>query len=253
MRLHRLFAGPDFHNVLEHYKTKLVEAFDQLPDEEALDEQVQSNLKARFLLDVPTLRPQGEMWAEQGTVKVDVTKLPNRVPGLGGRPVFEEVPEFTAHVPFDGDPFVFEIAPTIYGGAGVIADVVDHDLQMKFQVVMPGWDHQGSIDRAVKGIDSTLRHIREQMLVFKQGLDGALAIALMRRKQRIQTRVSAVHNLRIPVRSVPPRQSVGKEPASQEPKPLPPKPEESDVFISHASEDKPYVEELSRTLVVAGI
>jgi hypothetical protein len=254
MQLHRLFAGPDFHNVLENYKTKLVEAFDQLPDEEALDEQLQSNLKAQFVLDVPTLRPQGEMWAEQGTVKVDVTKLPNRLPGLGGRPVFEDVPEFTVHVPFDGDPDVFEIAPTIYGGAGVIADVVDHELQMKFQVVMPGWDLQGSIDRTVKEIDSTLRHLREQMLVFKQGLDGALAIALMRRKQHIQMRARAVHNLKIPVRSVPPRQLAGKEPTPQEPPKAPPlKPEESDVFISHASEDKSYVEELSRTLVAAGI
>jgi hypothetical protein len=167
MHLHRLFSGPDFHSVLEHYKSKLVEVFDQLPDEEALDENMQSNLKAQFLLDVPTLRPQGEMWAEQSTVKVDVRKLPNRLPGLGGRPIFEEIPEFTVHVPFDGDPDVFEIAPTIYGGAGVIADVADHELQMKFQVVMPGWDLQGSIDRTVKEIDSTLRHLREQMLVFK--------------------------------------------------------------------------------------
>ena len=50
MHSDRLFAGPDFHSVLEHYKAKLVQAYEQLSDEEALDEQVQKNLKGRFWL-----------------------------------------------------------------------------------------------------------------------------------------------------------------------------------------------------------
>jgi hypothetical protein len=52
-------------------------------------------------LDVPVLRPQGEHWVEERTAKVDVTRLPNRMPGFGNRPILEEVPEFTVHVPFD--------------------------------------------------------------------------------------------------------------------------------------------------------
>src|SRR5690349_5632508 len=107
MHSDRLFAGPDFHSVLEHYKAKLVQAFEQLTNEQALNEQEQKNLKQRFMLDVPVLRPQGEVWAEQNTTKIDVRRLPNRLPGLGNRPIMEEVPEFTVHVPFDGDPDVF--------------------------------------------------------------------------------------------------------------------------------------------------
>jgi hypothetical protein len=70
MRSDRLFAGPDFHSVLEREKARLVRAYEELPDAEALDQEVQKNLKARFLLDVPVLRPQGEQWVEEGTAKV---------------------------------------------------------------------------------------------------------------------------------------------------------------------------------------
>jgi hypothetical protein len=48
MRPHRLFGGPDFHSVLEHEKARMVQAYEQLPDAEALDEEIQKNLKAQF-------------------------------------------------------------------------------------------------------------------------------------------------------------------------------------------------------------
>jgi hypothetical protein len=70
MSSNRLFAGRDFHSVLEHYKAKLVEAYEQLPDDQAVDEQLQANLKQEFLLDVPVLRPQGEVWAEESIAKI---------------------------------------------------------------------------------------------------------------------------------------------------------------------------------------
>ena len=65
----------------------MVQAYEQLPDAEALDEEIQKNLEAQFLLDVPVLRPQGEQWAEESTARVDVTRLPNRMPSFDGRPI----------------------------------------------------------------------------------------------------------------------------------------------------------------------
>jgi hypothetical protein len=252
----RLFAGPDFHSVLEHYKAKLVEAYEQLSDEEAVDEQVQSNLKKQFMLDVPVLRPQGEIWAEEGVAKVDVRRLPNRMPGLGDRPIYEDVPQFTVHVPFDGDPGVFGISPSIFGGASVSGEIVGNELLLTFLMVMPGQDLQGNIDNTIRQVNSTLSHLREQMLVFDQGLTVALAQAVMLRKQRIQMRSGAVHNLRIPIRSAPVKKIVSAEPVRRQAAAKTVKPAEPqiwDVFLSHASEDKPYVEELHRTLVAAGV
>jgi hypothetical protein len=252
----RLFAGPDFHSVLEHYKAKLVEAYEQLSDEEAVDEHVQSNLKKQFMLDVPVLRPQGEIWAEEGVAKVDVRRLPNRMPGLGDRPIYEDVPQFTVHVPFDDDPGVFGISPSIFGGTSVSGEIVGNELLLTFLMVMPGQDLQGNIDNTIRRVNSTLSHLREQTLVFDQGLIVALAQAVMLRKQRIQMRSGAIHNLRIPIRSAPVKKIVSAEPVRRQAAAKTVKPAEPqiwDVFLSHASEDKPYVEELHRTLVAAGV
>jgi hypothetical protein len=212
----RLFAGPDFHSVLEHYKAKLVEAYEQLSDEEAVDEHVQSNLKKQFMLDVPVLRPQGEIWAEEGVAKVDVRRLPNRMPGLGDRPIYEDVPQFTVHVPFDDDPGVFGISPSIFGGTSVSGEIVGNELLLTFLMVMPGQDLQGNIDNTIRRVNSTLSHLREQTLVFDQGLIVALAQAVMLRKQRIQMRSGAIHNLRIPIRSAPVKKIVSAEPVRRQ-------------------------------------
>ena len=75
-------------------------------------------------------------------------------------------------------------------------------------------------------------------------------------KQHIQMRSGAIHNLRIPILPAPVRKIPSAEPALRS---SPAKVEEPaglqtwDVFFSHASEDKPYVEELHRTLVAAGV
>ncbi len=251
-----LFAGPDFHSVLEHYKAKLVEAYEHLSDDEAVDGQVQANLKKQFLLDVPVLRSQGEIWAEESIAKVDVRRLPNRLPGLGDRPIYEDVPEFTVHVPFDGDPDVFGIAPSVYSQSPASGRIVGHEILLTFLMVMPGLDLQGNIDNTIRQINSTLAHLREQMVVFQQGLDIALAQAVMVRKQRIQMRSSAVHNLRIPVRPAPPRKPptpAAARKAVETNTEQPSEPQTWDVFISHASEDKAYVDELQRTLVAVGL
>lgn len=256
MPTNRLFAGPDFHTVLEHYKSNLVKAYEQLSDEEAVDEQVQSNLKKQFMLDVPVLRPKGEIWAEEDVAKVDVRLLPNRLPSLGNRPIYEDVPHFTVHIPFDGDPGVFVISPWIYGGTSISGEIVGNELLLTFRMVMPGQDLQGNIDSTIRQVNSTLSHLREQMLVFDQGLNAALAQAVMLRNQRIQMRSRAVHNLRIPVRPAPIKKIAAAEPVlhrTAAETATPAKSQTWNVFLSYASEDKLYVEELQRTLVAAGV
>jgi TIR domain len=254
MRPHRLFGGPDFHRVLESEKARLVQAYEQLPDAEALDEEVQKNLKAQFLLDVPVLRPQGEQWAEEGTAKVDVRQLPNRMPGFGNRPILEEVPEFTIHVPFDGDPGVFNVAPSLYNGSSVHGEIVGNEILLTFLQAMPGMNLQRSLDDTLRQINFSLNYLREQTIVFQQGLDAALARAVMLRKQRVETRTRAVSSWQIPVRPATPKKTLG--PVVQPPhvKPGPQaKPQMWDVFISHASQDDAYIDTLRRTFVAAGI
>jgi hypothetical protein len=81
-------------------------------------------------------------------------------PSLGDRPIMEEVPEFTVHVPFDGDPDVFGIAPSICSVSHASGKIVGQELLLKFLMVMPGFELQGSIDRTLGQINSTLRKAR---------------------------------------------------------------------------------------------
>jgi hypothetical protein len=87
------------------------------------------------------------------------------MPGLGDRPIYEDVPQFTVHVPFDGDPGVFGISPSIFGGASVSGEIVGNELLLTFLMVMPGQDLQGNIDNTIRQVNSTLSHLREQMLL----------------------------------------------------------------------------------------
>lgn len=228
----------------------MAQAYEELPDAEALDEEVQKNLKAQFLLDVPVLRPQGEQWAEESTVKVDVRHLPNRLPSFDGRPIYAEVPQFTVHVPFDGDPGVFDVAPSVFNGQIVQGEIVDHEILLTFRQVMPGMKMQRFLDDALRQINFSLNYLREQKVVFQQGLDAALAMAVMRRKQRLEARAQAVSGFQIPVKRAKPM----IVPAAPPPHPQPePDPEPWEVFISHTSEDDRYIDTLKRTFVAAGI
>jgi len=248
MRVRRLFGGADFHSVLENEKARMVQAYNRLPDAEALDEEVQKNLKAQLMLDVPVLRPQGEQWAEEGTARIDVTKLPNRMPSFNGRPIYEEVPEFTVHVPFDGDPGVFNVAPSVFNGQIVQGEVVDHEILLTFRQVLPSMNLQRFLEDTLRQVSFSLNYLREQKIVFQQGLDAALARAVMLRNQRLQARAQAVSAFRIPVKRTKPM----IVPAAPPPK-LDSDSEPWDVFISHASEGDPYIDTLKRTYVAAGI
>lgn len=77
-----------------------------------------------------------------------------------------------------------------------------------------------------------LSHLREQMLVFYQGLTVALAQARMLRKQRIQMRSGAVHNLRIPIRSVPIKKILSTEPVRRQAAAKAVKPAEPQIWMS---------------------
>ena len=182
-----------------------MQVYEQLPDAEALDEEVQKNLKAQFLLDVPVLRAQGEQWAEEGIAKVDVRQLPNRIPGFGNRPILEEVPEFTVHVPFDGDPGVFNVAPSLYNGSAVRGEIVGNEILLTFLQAMRGMNLQRYLDDTLRQINFSLNYLRGQTIVFQQGLDAALARAVMLRKQRLETRTRAVSSWQIPVRPATPK------------------------------------------------
>jgi hypothetical protein len=165
-----LFAKYDVFNVLENNKSRLKAAYRALPDNEALDEDVIQRLKVSYMLDVPALKTT-EMSYEESKTKIDARRLPNRIflPGTG--PVMEDATELIIHIPFDGDPSVFNIAPSAYNSRIAEGEVVGQELLLRLTVVDSNYDIQAHIGREVQQINWALAHLREKDHISAKSLE----------------------------------------------------------------------------------
>jgi len=255
-----LFAKYDIHSVIENRKAHMVEKYKILSDEDALNEEVIKALKQQYLLDIPVLRPTTEMWAEEGTTRIDARRLPNRIYFDTSRPIMEEVPEYIVHAPFDGDPRVFDIAPSAYNSRIAVGEVVGQEVILRTALIMPEFNIQSEIDNQISQINWALRSLRESMAYFDQELEIAIRQAIQTRRRAIDSRAQSKATLNIPIRPAPrpPPVSIARpsphSQAEQVRKQMKSAAQDKwDVFISHASEDKPYVEQLVAGLGSAGV
>jgi hypothetical protein len=250
-----LFSVHDVYEVIESQKRRLKEAYQRLPEDEAFDDSVIQQLKAEYMLHVPILITD-QMYCVEGKTKVDARRNPNRV-FLRTGPVMEEVTELTVHIPFSGDPGVFNIAPSARNGQIADGEIVGMELLLRVLVADGSYDVQAHIDRELTQIKWALTHLREKDAYASQELGGALSQAVAARRRSLDARNDALKKLKLPLRSSsetsqlpPPSQKKAPEPTS-----VPAKKTTQlwDVFISHASEDKPYVEPLAQALASAGV
>lgn len=115
----------------------------------------------------------------------------------------------------------------------------------------------GHIDREVQQINWALAHLREKDAYFSQELGGVLARAVASRRRAQELRSSVAGRLTIPQQQPPPQPTPSPAaPADRAPLRKPAREtqgEKWDVFVSHASEDKAYVDPLVTALEAAGI
>jgi len=251
-----LFSKHDVFSVLEDKKIRLKAAYLLLPDNEALDDGVIQRLKADYMLNVPTLKTE-EMSYVENTTKIDARRLPNRIffPGTGS--VMEDATELIIHIPFVGDPGVFNIAPSAYNSRIAEGEIVGQELLLRIVVVDSSYDLQGHIDREVQQINWALMHLREKDAYFNQELGAVLARAVASRRRAVESRSSIAGRLNISQRQPPPQARTNPATSARAVSVKKSEPQERnerwDVFISHASEDKAYVEPLAKTLEAAGV
>jgi hypothetical protein len=254
-----LFSKFDLFNVIEAQKQRLKEAYQRLPEDQALEEDVIGRIKSEYMLDVPVLKTD-DMYCVEGKTKVDVSRMPNRIV-FGSGPVMEEATELTVHIPFDGDPGVFNIAPSAYNSRVAEGEVMGNEVLLRVVMIDSNYDVQAHIDREVAQINWALTHLREKKAYENQELESTLRQAVAQRKRAIESRGNVVGKLKIPLRQTSPNTPTPSASPAVTPKPVPKvsaspageKAPQWDVFISHASEDKGYVEPLVQVLLAAGI
>jgi len=238
-----LFMGTDIYDFVETQKTKLKKAYEAVPNEQALDEAYAVELKKRFMLDIPRLRPE-DWGADQREMSSGI--------------------EVLAYIPFDGDPSVFSLRPSAFRSTVARGEIVDHDLRIRIVVGGPHMDIAGMVEREIAEVEWRLESLRGSMEHMNQQLEATLRACIAQRKRSVENKAQISQSIGIPLRKPastpvqPPAQVpapvVSKPVASPKPtSPQKPVLETWDGFMSHASPDKPYVGGLVKALREAGV
>jgi hypothetical protein len=231
-----LFMGTDIYDFVETQKTKLKKAYEALPDEQALDEAYAAELKKRYMLDIPSLRPE-EWSAEHRELSHGI--------------------EVLAYVPFDGDPSVFNLRPSAMKMTVAKGEIVDHDWRIRIMVGGPHIDVAGMVKRELAEVQWRLESLRGSMKHMNQQLEAQLHACIAQRKRIVENKANVPQNIGIPPRKpaaapvplpTPTLAPPTPEPVALRPSPAKPVDQTWDIFMSHASPDKPYVRGLVKAL-----
>lgn len=232
-----LFNGKDIYDFVEGQKDKLKAAYEALPDEKALDEAFTQDLKKKYMLDVPRLKTD-EWTYEQREIS------PHSI-------------EIVVYIPFDGDPTVFGIRPSAFKSTVAQGEIVHHDLLIRVNPISADFDMTAYVKRQVGEVEWRLSSLRGTMEHMNQQLESTIRTCIARRKRVVENTAKIGQNIGIPLRQPPvapvPKiepKTVSQSKATNQPKS---EPETWDIFMSHASVDKPYVEPLVEELKKAGV
>ena len=250
-----LFNKRGWYDVVEEQAASFKTAYEALSDDQALDEAAVGELKAKFMLHVPTLLRDKMEYDEVETDKHRLGKH-NMAVRMASQAQGQSATEFLFWIPFDGDPAVFDIAPSATNGDVAQGEISGDKVMIRLQP-LPGYDAKGHVDREISKIEWRLHHLRGGLIYLDEQLNIARARCMQTRKAAIEARSKINRDFGIPRRqpqpiSVPvaPKKPVAVlQPVLSEK----PAPETWDVFMSHASPDKPWVKGLVRALREAGV
>jgi hypothetical protein len=222
-----------------------------------MNKTVVQKLKAQFALEIPVLRCD-QMDYEENHRRLSFNEFSGRkIIGLPEQ-VMRDVTEYVIHVPFDGDPKAFDLTPSAYNGTVALGEIVGHEVLLRLNIDNPNIDVQDLIDRELEKIDWRLRNLSASTADLEEQLNYTLAMCRAARRRMIEAGANATVKLNFPKRPpapVPVQTSSQQPPSETKNKtfPIGNKGEKRDVFISHASEDKPYVDPLAKALEAAGV
>jgi hypothetical protein len=232
-----LFNGHDIYDLVEIRKDKLKKAYEALPDDRALDDSYARDLKKQYMLEIPRLRPD-EWTSEQKETSPHST-------------------EIIVYVPFDGDPSAFGIKPSAFNGSVSTGEIVGHELLIGVTPPTPDFDVAGFVKKEIGQIEWRLNSLRGSMEHMNQQLEATIRGCIAARKRSAENKAKIGQNLSIPRRQRTPPPMPAAEPelvyTPQPAAPVKPAQETWDIFMSHASPDKPYVRGLVRALRKRGV
>jgi hypothetical protein len=235
-----LFHKADIFSVSEYQKQQLKAKFQQLTQRDLEDDSLASRLVDEFSINVPTLF-DAEKYVTTREKQIDVSRDPTRMIFDRSRPFYMTGTEITVHVPFQGDPALFEVQPSSFNLNPPLGDIEDHELLLVYDVLSPELNVNAEVERNLAQVRQYLDWLRPSGEQLRRGLEQLIQSLLAQRKQQISSHARVVQSLGIPIRVAPDQRRPTSTPpisTARQASQRQGSQHEWDVFISHATEDK---------------
>jgi hypothetical protein len=198
-----LFAKGDLQRSLHAQEQSVGQAAQSIPANHALARSVDE--LAAELVDqfrVPHLELDWDaMTLTHGDAKVDVSRDPRRVIRDPSRPFYVAGTTITYHVPFRGEPDLFQMRPSTFSSVFPSGEVTGDELRISMTVPTPIPDNlKGVLDREVELIRQYVERVNNDVGGFNARLPDIAREAAKARRDKVLADGALVASLGIPVR-----------------------------------------------------
>jgi len=195
-----LFQKYDIFSVQQHQAQEARRIAGEIPTErlsEDLDK-LAVEIADGLIMNLPTLNESG-IYTSDKQVKVDARRVPGRIVFDRGQPVWIDATEITFHVPFTGDPDVFDVTPSTHNMNPPVADVSKDKSELL--IVQHAFDEatpvKAQYERTLQEIKQHLEWLRPAATA-TEPLKQAARAELEKRKQASETHNKIISSLGFP-------------------------------------------------------
>lgn len=236
-----LFSKYDIHSICQSQKLLLRDSISKASEQELFTQSEQDTIEVfarKWDLSVPRIL-HDRIESSQESAQVDVSHDHRRHFLDRSRPFYLPGTIYTIHVPFEGEPILFDVRPSSYTLSPPRGRVHGQELQFLYEVVPDTpFDIKGDYGRRLAEVGTHLESLRSSAEMLDQELLQIATANIQSRRAQFQAARNAVQNLGLPVRQSPISPASNESPNTASQKRASRGPKVWDVFISHASEDK---------------
>lgn len=202
-----LFHKFDLYAVQQRQQQQAREAVRQLPPERLGEDEetLIAKIVTDFTMDLPSL-DEANIYQSDKQVQLDARRLPNRFIFNRSHPVLVDGTEITIHIPFKGDPAMFDVIPSTQTMSPPIGEVDDTSCEvlLTYQTAEADSPIKAQYERTLQEIKQHLEWLRPATTQ-TDSLKQAVRSELVKRKQAAESHSRVVDSLGLPKR--PPKQS----------------------------------------------
>jgi hypothetical protein len=197
-----LFQKFDIFSVQQHQAQEAKRIAGEIPAERLTGDldKLAAEIADGLTMNLPTLNESG-IYTSDKQIKVDARRVPGRIVFNRGQPVWIDVTEITFHVPFTGDPEIFDVTPSTHTMNPPIADA--DKTKSELLIVQHSFDEttpvKAQYERTLQEIKPHLEWLRPAATATEPMRQAARA-ELGKRKQAGETHKKIVGSIGFPNR-----------------------------------------------------